>query len=60
MRKMLSQQGIPPCTPPHRCGKKPVYYSKRQKEWRRIATRYDRWAQVFRCGILLAATVFFW
>ncbi len=53
---MLSQQGIPPCILPRRCRKKPVHYSKRldrkghkietlfyrQKDWRRIATRYDR------------------
>ncbi len=74
MRKMLSQQGITPCIPPRRCRKKPVHYSKRlyrkrhkietlfsrQKDWRRIATRYDRCTQVFRSAILLAATVFFW
>ena len=29
IRKMLSQQGIPPCIPPRRCRKKPVHYSKR-------------------------------
>ena len=51
IRKMLSQQG----TPPRRCRKKPVHYSKRldrkrhkietlfsrQKDWRPIATCYD-------------------
>ncbi len=31
----------------------------RQKDWRRIATRYDRCAHVFRSAILLAATVLF-
>ena len=50
IRKMLSQQGIPPCIPPRRCRKKPVHYSKRLyrkrhkietlfsrlKDWRRI------------------------
>ncbi len=29
IRKMLSQQGIPPCIPPRRCRRKPVHYSKR-------------------------------
>ncbi len=29
IRKMLSQQGIPPCIPPRRCRKKPVHYRKR-------------------------------
>ncbi len=74
IRKMLSQQVIPPCIPPHRCRKKPVHYSKgldrkghkienllsRQKDRRPIATRYDRCAHVFRSVILLAATVLFW
>ena len=32
----------------------------RQKDWRRIATRYDRCTHVFRSAILLAATVLFW
>ena len=27
IRKMLSQQGIPPCIPPRRCRKKPVHCS---------------------------------
>ncbi len=71
IRKMLSQQGILPCIQPRRCRKKPVHYSKRldrkghkienlfsqQKDWRRIATRYDRCAHAFRSAILLAATV---
>ncbi len=49
IRKMLAQQGIPPCILPRRCRKKPVHYSKRldrkghkienlfsrQKDWRR-------------------------
>ena len=68
IRKMLSQQGITPCIPPRRCRKKPVHYSKRldrkghkietlfsrQKDWRRVATRYDRCAHVFRSAVLLA------
>ena len=74
IRKMLSQQGIPPCIPPRRCRKKPVHYSKRldrkghkietlfsrQKDWRRIATRYNGGAHGFCSAILLAATVLFW
>ena len=74
IRKMLSQQGIPPCIPPRRCRKKPVHYSKRLdrkghkienlfsrlKDWRRIATRYNGCAHGFCSAILLAATVLFW
>ena len=74
IRKVLVQQGSPPCSPPRPCRKKPVHYSKRldrkghkietlfsrQKGWRRIATRYGGSAHVFRSAILLAATVLFW
>ncbi len=74
IRKMLSRQGIPPCIPPRRCREKPVHYSKRldckrhkietlfsrQKDWRRLATRYDPCAAIFRSAILLAAIVLFW
>ena len=74
IRKMLSQQGITPCIPPRHCRKKPVHCSKRlyrkghkienlfsrQKDWQRIATRYDRCAHVFCSVIPLAATVLFW
>ena len=70
---MLAQQGIRPCVPPRCCRKKPVHDHKRLdrrchkietlfsrlKDWRRLATRYDRCAQVFCSAILLAATVLF-
>ena len=32
----------------------------RLKDWRRVATRYDRCPTVFVSAIALAATVFFW
>ena len=74
IRKMLSRQGITPCIPPRRCRKKPVHDHKRLdrkrhkietlfsrlKDWRRLATRYDGCAHVFRSAILLAATAIFW
>ena len=74
IRKLLSQQGIMPCIPPRRCRKKPVHDHKRldrrrhkiemlfsrQKDWRRIAVRYDRCAPIFHSAILLAAIVIFW
>ncbi len=70
---MLVRQGITPCLPPRRCRKKPVHDSKRldrkghtietlfsrQKDGRRLATRYDGGAPVFRSAILLAATLLF-
>ncbi|MBT5821998.1 MAG: IS5/IS1182 family transposase, partial [Rhodobacteraceae bacterium] len=30
------------------------------KDWRRIATRYDRCAHTFRSAIYLAAIIIFW
>ncbi len=74
IRKMLAQQGIPPCIPPCRCRKKPVHYRKRfyhkghkietlfsrLKDWRCLATRYDGCAHVFRSAILLIAIGLFW
>jgi len=48
----------------------PVKYDKRRnrieimfgrlKDWRRVATRYDRCPTVFFSALTLAATVFFW
>ncbi|WP_154725285.1 transposase, partial [Brevundimonas mediterranea] len=32
----------------------------RLKDWRRVATRYDRCPNVFLSAIALAATVLFW
>jgi transposase len=32
----------------------------RLKDWRRVATRYDRCPKVFLSAIALAATVMFW
>jgi transposase len=32
----------------------------RLKDWRRIATRYDRCANTFLSAVALAATVVFW
>ncbi len=71
---MLAQQGITPYIPPRRCRKKPVHDHKRLdrmrhkietlfsrlKDWRRLATRYDRCVHVFCSAILLAAIVLFW
>ncbi|MFZ1742734.1 MAG: IS5/IS1182 family transposase, partial [Pontixanthobacter sp.] len=30
------------------------------KDWRRIATRYDRCADIFFAAITIAATIIFW
>ena len=63
---MLREQGITPCIPPRRNRNKRVPYSKRLykmrhkvenlfsrlKDWRRIATHYDRCAPIFLSAVL--------
>lgn len=74
IRSMLADQDITPCIPPTRNRKTTIEYCKslyksrhkvenlfaKLKDWRRIATRYDRCAHTFRSAIYLAATVIFW
>ena len=73
-RRALADKGITPCIPPRRNRKMKHPYSwmlyrqrhrienmfGRLKDWRRIATRYDRCAHTFMSAICLAATVLFW
>ena len=73
-RKGLQNQGIKPCILGRKSRTKPVKYDKRRytrrnrieimfgrlKDWRRVATRYDRCPKVFLSAIALAATVLFW
>ncbi len=73
-RAALLQRGISPCIPGRVHRKKPIAYDPelykqrnliermfgRLKDWRRIATRYDRCAHTFFSAICLAATVLFW
>jgi transposase len=70
----LQEKGITPCTPGRKSRNKAVKYDKRRyksrnrieimfgrlKDWRRVATRYDRCPTVFLSAIALAATVLFW
>lgn len=74
IRKMLDEQEITPCIPPKKNRKETIVYCKttyktrhkvenlfaKLKDWRRIATRYDRCAHTFRSAIYLAATIIFW
>ena len=69
-RNALKEMGISPCIPPRKKRKQPIEYDKtlykhrhkienmfgRIKDWRRIATRYDRCAHTFLSAILIAAT----
>ena len=73
-REALRDRGIKACIPPTKNRKTPPPYDKvlyrqrhrienvfgRLKDWRRIATRYDRCAHTFFSAVCIAATVIFW
>ena len=73
-REALQAKGITPCIPGRKSRTEPIRYDKRRyksrnrieimfgrlKDWRRVATRYDRCPTVFLSAIALAATVLFW
>ena len=73
-RDALEEKGITPCIPGRKSRTKAVKYDKRRyksrnrieimfgrlKDWRRVATRYDRCPTVFLPAVALAATVLFW
>ena len=69
-RDALKDKGIKPCIPGRKSRIEPVKYDKRRnrieimfgrlKDWRRVATRYDRCPKVFLSVVALAATVLFW
>lgn len=73
-RTALIERGITPCIPSTRSRKLPLPYDRtlyrqrhrienafgRLKDWRRVATRYDRCAHTFFSAICIAAFVTFW
>jgi transposase len=73
-RSALIARGVTPCIPSRANRREPIAYDKllykqrhrienmfgRLKDWRRIATRYDRCAHTFFSAICIAATVSFW
>ncbi len=73
-RNELKERGIMPCIPSRKNRKEPIphdverYKARhkievmfgRLKDWRRIATRYDRSPTVFLSAIALAALVIYW
>ena len=73
-RDALQAKGITPCIPGRKSRNKTIKYDKRRykrrnrieimfgrlKDWRRVATRYDRCPMAFLSAIALAATVIFW
>ena len=66
----LQDKGTSACIPGRKRRKAPVKHDKRRsrieimfgrlKDWRRVATRYDRCLKVFLSAIGLAATVVYW
>ena len=73
-REGLIDKRTRPCIPGRKSRKTTIKYDKRRykrrnriermfgriKDWRRVATRYDRSPTVFLSTIMLAATVIFW
>jgi len=73
-RDGLRARGITPCIPPRKNRKRQIIYDKdlykqrhkvenmfgRLKDWRRIATRYDRCSRTFFSAICIAAIVIWW
>jgi putative transposase len=73
-RAALTEKGITPCIPPKKNRKTTVEYDKilykqrhkienmfaRIKDWRRIATRYDRCAHTFMAAILIASITIYY
>ena len=73
-RDALKDKGIKPCIPRRKSRGKPIKHDKRRykrrnrieimfgrlKDWRRVATRYDRCPKVFLSAVALAETVMFW
>ena len=74
LRKALAERGVKSCIPGRANRKEPIVYDHglykrrnlierlfgRLKDWRRIATRYDRCVHTFYSAICIAATVIFW
>lgn len=73
-RAALQAKRIAPCIPPRKGRRAPATFCKTQykqrhkvenmfgrlKDWRPIATRYDRRADVFMAAITIAAIVIWW
>ena len=73
-RDALIERGIEPCIPPKRNRKAKPFYDRKQyrkrytvenmfgrlKDWRRVATRYDRCAHTYFSAICIAATVIYY
>ena len=73
LREQLTENDIKPCIPPRKNRKEDIQYNKtlykkrhkvenlfaKIKDWRRIATRYDRCAHTFFSAICIASSIIF-
>jgi transposase len=73
-RESLQGKNITPCIPPRKNRKRTIEYGKELykqrhkieimfgslKDWRRIATRYDRCSHTFFSAICIAAIIIWW
>ena len=73
-RDALEEKGIKPCIPGQKSRGKPIKYDRRKykrrsrieimfgrlKDWKRVATHYDRCPTVFFSAICLVAIFMFW
>jgi transposase len=74
IRDAIHAQGAEVVIPPTRSRKTPIPYDRdayrarnlverlwcRLKDWRRVATRYDKLANNYLAGVFIAATISFW
>ena len=74
LRAWLRQRGAEPVIPPRKCHKKPPAFDARKykhrnvvertfcrlKDFRRIATRYDKLAKTFLAALCIIATIIWW
>jgi transposase len=74
LRRLIAEQGAEAVIPSTSSRKVPIHYDARAyrarnlverlwcrlKDWRRIATRYDKLARNFLSSALIAATITFW
>ena len=74
IRDAIAQQGAEAVIPSTRSRKTPIPHNRdsyrarnlverlwcRLKDWRRIATRYDKLAANYMAGVFLAASIIFW
>jgi transposase len=74
LRSWLAERGVEPVIPPNPTRANPAAYDRkayrmrnliercfcRLKDWRRVATRYDKRADTYLSGVFIAATITWW